>query len=110
MNAGIVIPSNWLSIPSNTIVSAVRETSHFWYAVHGPSSMDAPVTGTPRLVEYTADIVLREAGHCRLRADEIVEVGDLPPAIEGRGVFRHVEGGGHPPREALRAPGAPQPP
>ena len=41
---GMATPSSWLSMPSKTMVIAVRPTSHFWYAPHAPWSSTRPTS------------------------------------------------------------------
>ena len=55
-------------------------------------------------LERQPDVVLRERGHRRARGGDIVEFGDLSPAVEGRVAGMEMEHGRHPPGEALRLP------
>jgi hypothetical protein len=59
INAGITLPSSWLSMPSSTIASAVPATSSFWYPLQRPSSMtDATSTLFMVLANFTSRITV----------------------------------------------------
>ena len=42
--AGTAMPSSWLSMPSKTMVSAVRKTNSFWRERQWPSSSRRPTS------------------------------------------------------------------
>src|SRR3954469_687394 len=92
--------------PSSAMLSPAR-TRPAIASRNGRNSAMALLCGpaATTLVQRQPDIIFGKARHRRLGADEILEVGNLPPLVVRGRLLVPMQHRRHPPRKALGPPG-----